>query len=241
MKIPESVRLAGTLTVAGLLSGLVIVGVHQWTQPRIRANKAEALREAVFQVLPGTAHMERRLWTGDALAPAAGDPSAGGESVYAGFDEAGRFVGWAIPSEGAGFQDTIRLLYGYVPERGEIVGMRVLESRETPGLGDRIIKDQAFVAEFEGLAVEPRVESVKGGGDGPNQVDAITGATISSEAVVEIINGGNDTWLPRLPAAAPVPIEAAPHPIEAAPGPKERAEPVAAAGDRPPGAPEGYR
>jgi electron transport complex protein RnfG len=102
--------------------------------------------------------MERRVWTGDELAPAAEDPVPGDESIYAGFDETGRFVGWAIPAEGAGFQDTIRLLYGYVPEREEIVGMRVLESRETPGLGDRILKDPAFVAEFEGLAVEPRIE-----------------------------------------------------------------------------------
>lgn len=227
MKIPESVRLAGTLTVAGLLSGLVIVGVHQWTEPTIRANKARALREAVFQVLPGSERMERRVWTGEALAPAAEDPVPGEPSVYAGFDGTGRFVGWAIPAEGAGFQDTIRLLYGYVPEREEIVGMRVLESRETPGLGDRILKDPAFVAEFEGLAVEPRVESVKGGGDAPNQVDAITGATISSEAVVEIINGGNDAWLPRLPEAVPVPVETS--------------EPVASAERRPPGAPGGER
>ena len=210
MRIPESVRLAGTLTVAGLLSGLVIVTVHRWTEPMIRANKARALREAVFQVLPGSERMERRIWEGDGLEPAPGDPAPGEESIYAGFDDAGAFVGWAIPSEGPGFQDTIRLIYGYDPDQRQVVGMRVLESRETPGLGDRIIKDEAFVAEFEGLAVEPRAEAVKEGGEAPNEVDAITGATISSEAVVEIVNAGNDTWLPRLPDDEPEPASDTP-------------------------------
>lgn len=206
MKIPQSVALAGTLTLAGLLSGLVIVGVHRWTEPMIRENKARALREAVFEVLPGAGSMQRWEWSGGGLAPAAGDGAAGEgpeASVYAGFGEAGELVGWAIPAAGAGYQDTIRLLYGYDPERREIVGMRVLESRETPGLGDRIIKDRDFVAEFEGLAVEPPIEAVKEGGDAPNQVDSITGATISAEAVVEIINAGNDVWLDRLPEGAP--------------------------------------
>ena len=46
-----------------------------------------------------------------------------------------------------GYQDVIRiLLYGYSPEHQAIVGMRVLESRETPGLGDKIEKDPAFLA-----------------------------------------------------------------------------------------------
>jgi electron transport complex protein RnfG len=93
--------------------------------------------------------------------------------------------------------------------------MAVLESRETPGLGDRIYKDERFVAEFADLAVEPAVELVKGHGEAPHEVDAITGATISSRAVVGILNSGNATWLARLPAAAPTAPEI---PTPVAPG-----------------------
>ena len=81
--------------------------------------------------------------------------------------------------------------------------MQVLESRETPGLGDRIYKDEVFVAEFRDLAVEPSIEVIKGHGEAPHEVDAITGATISSKAVVSILNAANDEWLDRLPEEAP--------------------------------------
>ena len=218
VRLPETPRLILTLGVAGLLSGLTIVGVYRATLPVIRANDARFLRQAVFEVVPGSQTMQRLVWQGEGqdgegghLEPAAG--VLGDEpSVYAAYTEAGRFVGFAIPAEGAGFQDTIRLLYGFDPERERIVGMEVLESRETPGLGDRIYKDQEFVQQFRDLAVEPQVTLVKEEPTAPNQVDAITGATISSAAVVTIIGKGNDTWLGRLPEAGDAP------PLVEAPG-----------------------
>jgi hypothetical protein len=79
--------------------------------------------------------------------------------------------------------------------------MEVLESRETPGLGDRIYKDEKFVAEFHDLMVEPAIRLIKGHGTEANEVDAITGATISSAAIVRILNTANQVWRPRLPKA----------------------------------------
>jgi electron transport complex protein RnfG len=77
--------------------------------------------------------------------------------------------------------------------------MEVLESRETPGLGDKIIKDETFVANFRDLAVTPELVAVKKRRTRDNEVDAISGATISSNAVVRIINQSNARWLVRLP------------------------------------------
>jgi electron transport complex protein RnfG len=204
--LPEGARVALTLTLAALVSGLAIAGAYRATLPAIRANQAAALERAVFEVLPGAERMERLEWRDGALAAAedgAGGGAAGaGPAVYAGYGAGGERVGYAVPGEGAGFQDTIRLLFGYRPERRRIVGLAILESRETPGLGDRIYKDPEFVAEFADLAVEPRVELVKGGGEGPHQVDAITGATISSRAVVDIVNAAGAEWWERLAAGA---------------------------------------
>jgi len=192
---PKSWRLIMTLAVAGLISGLAIVGIYTATLPRITANKAERLQKAVFEVLPGAERLQRLVWDGSALSPAAeGDPA-----VYGGYDTGGAFIGYAIPSEGAGFQDNIKLIYGFIPTEQKIVGMEILESRETPGLGDKIFKDQEFVSQFRDLAIDPEVVLVKGGREGKNEVDAITGATISSRAVVKIINGANGDWLSRFP------------------------------------------
>ncbi|MBK1723974.1 FMN-binding protein [Thiocystis violacea] len=197
---PTSLRLILTLSLAGLLSGIIIVSVYEATLPTITAYQARMLREAVFQVLPRVTQSQRLVWRDGTLI--AKDAEEKGEAaVFGGYDAGGNLVGYAIPSAGPGFQDTITLLYGYLPGSRKIVGMEVLDSRETPGLGDKIYKDAAFVGEFKDLAVDPEVRAVKRGtGSAANEVDAITGATISSKAVVRIINEGNARWLPRLDA-----------------------------------------
>ena len=79
--------------------------------------------------------------------------------------------------------------------------MEILDSRETPGLGDKIYKDAVFVANFSNLVADPEIVTVKKGTrSAPNEVDAITGATISSKAVVRIINEGQARWRDKLPA-----------------------------------------
>jgi electron transport complex protein RnfG len=197
---PSSLRLVMTLALAGLVSGVAIIGIYEATLPTITANKARELREAVFKVLPGVSRMQALVYR-DGRIMAVPEPDKGEPVVYGGYDEQGDFVGYAMPGAGPGFQDTIALLYGYLPREKQIVGMEILESRETPGLGDKIYKDAAFVAEFSALAVEPAVVAVKKGtGTQPNQVDAITGATISSKAVVRIINETHAAWAEQLPA-----------------------------------------
>lgn len=200
MSQPSSARLVATLAVAGLCSGVVIVGAHRVTLPRIEAHQAAALERAVLEVLPGAVRFEPLLWDGTQLV-AAPAGSSGGETIFIGRAGDGRPIGFAIPAAGAGFQDTIRVLFGVTEGAQRAVGMVILESRETPGLGDRIYKDPKFVAEFRDLALEPAVELVKGHGEAPNQVDGITGATISSGAVVRILNATAATWRPRLMAA----------------------------------------
>ena len=201
----EAPRLVFTLAFAGLVSGLAIVGSYRLTLPTIRANQAAALERAVFEVLPGAERLQRLEWQGGALVAAEAEAADPDPAVYAGHTADGALVGYAIPAAGAGYQDTIRLIYGYDPVGRRIVGMVVLESRETPGLGDKIYKDEAFVAQFRELAVDPEVVLVKEEATADNQVDAITGATVSSRAVVGIIQQANAAWLARLGPDAPAP------------------------------------
>ena len=84
----------------------------------------------------------------------------------------------------------------------------MLESKETPGLGDKIEKDENFLANFilldvtltedlQGLVNE--VIPVKSGEkENPWEVDGITGATISSRAIANIINESMQVWAPRI-------------------------------------------
>ena len=192
----SALRLVLTLSLAGLLSGFIIVAAYQTTLPMIEAYQAEQLRLAVFKVLPNVTRMQRMVYRDGKMVASEADNY---DAVYAGYDAKDQLIGYAIPAAGPGFQDTIKLLFGYLPTSRTIVGMEILDSRETPGLGDKIYKDADFVANFDKLAIDPEIVAVKKGKKAkPNEIDAITGATISSKAVVRIINGANKIWAPRL-------------------------------------------
>jgi Na+-translocating ferredoxin:NAD+ oxidoreductase RnfG subunit len=66
--------------------------------------------------------------------------------------------------------------------------MKVLDNKETPGLGDKIVKDSAFVGEFDGVSIPLRGVKAGRATGAEEEVDMITGATISSEAVIGIVN-----------------------------------------------------
>ena len=198
-KEPSSFTLIFSMVFAGLISGMTIITVYEGTLPTITANKARELREAVFKVLPGVDKMQKLRFADGKLSVDTGKKSDE-YTIYGGYDAAGKFIGYAVPNAGAGFQDTISLLYGYMPAERKIVGMEILDSRETPGLGDKIYKDKHFVANFDDLSVDPTIVVTKKGKSKPNEIDAITGATISSKAVVRIINKARERWEDRLPA-----------------------------------------
>ena len=196
---PSPFKLIFTLGLAGFLSGIAIIGIYETTLPTITAYKAKVLREAVFKVLPGVTQIKKFRYTEGNLQEAASKDRDDDNTIYGGYNEQNVLIGYAITAEGPGFQDTIRILYGYNMEKRLVVGMEVLESRETPGLGDKIYKDADFQENFSALQVEPSVVLVKKGAkSASNEVDAITGATISSKAIVRIINKGNEKWLERL-------------------------------------------
>ncbi len=199
---PGPMRLTLTLAIAGIIAGAALASVYEITRPIIEANNQRALRRAVLTVVPGSEKVQALAYRDGQLVAIERAADTTDPVVYGAFSDSGRFVGYAVDAEGPGFQDTIHLLFGYDPDTRTITGMQVLESRETPGLGDRIYKDPKFVAQFEALAVKPDVVLVKGGAKAGNEVDAITGATISSKAVVNIIKAGNAQWLDRLDTAA---------------------------------------
>jgi len=130
----------------------------------------------------------------------AGADTAGVARVFEGFDAAGKPIGFGISGTGPGFADNVGLIFGYDPRSGQVLGMKVLESKETPGLADKITFDTAFIAGF-GRAFAP-LRGVKTGratGD-RHEVDMISGATISSTAVIRIINRRIDELGPVLAA-----------------------------------------
>jgi Na+-translocating ferredoxin:NAD+ oxidoreductase subunit G len=195
-------KLVATLTVAGALAGLLIVVVFQWAQPRIQAHQAEVLRVAVTEVLKSPDRTERYFLYQGALtteAPPVSD-TLRVERVFLGFDAAGVPVGFAITGAEPGFMDLVHVIFGYDPVSRRVLGMKVLDNKETPGLGDAIEKDQRFVGGFDGK-LAPLVGVKPGAGrGGEGEVDMITGATISARTVISVINNRIEKLHPLLEA-----------------------------------------
>lgn len=199
-------RLVATLAVAGALAGLLIVMVNLHTKPIIDKYKAEQLRLAVYEVLPGIERYDTYYLVDGELSLTL--PSGAKESdfkrVYIGRDISGAAKGVAISRGESGFQDVIMVIFGYDPFNGLLSGMKILDSKETPGLGDKIFKDMDFVNQFFAGPATPLLGVKQGAGKGqPNEIDMITGATISSKAVIGIINHALEEWKPVLDQGIP--------------------------------------
>lgn len=206
--MPPSWPMYRALVGVGVVCGLLIVSVFVVTLPIIARNEAAALQAAVFEVLPGAVTRQSFVLTSDGVLRPAVEGDDPRQMVHAGYDSAGELAGLAIQGEGMGYQDVIRILYGYAPERQAIIGMQVLASKETPGLGDAIEKDPVFLKNFtaldvslaaDGTSLAHPVEAVKRGAKTAAwQVDGITGATISSVAIAKILREGSAYWVPLL-------------------------------------------
>jgi electron transport complex protein RnfG len=188
----SAVRLLATLGTAGAAAGLLLVFVFGWTLPRIEANRARYLDLAVREVLGGPDRYEPVYVLAGGLSrqPPPGTDVRTLERLYLGYGADSREIGFAIVAAEPGFQDVIQLIFGYDRRARRLLGMKVLESKETPGLGDKIEKDPVFVGQFAGAqAPLVGVKRREGQRSDPREVHMITGATISSRAVIRMING----------------------------------------------------
>ena len=99
----------------------------------------------------------------------------------------GDLAGWVLKAGGQGYADKIELLLGLDSDARTITGLFILEQKETPGLGNKITFPQ-WRGQFLGKKTDSRLEVIKGGSSGPQTIDTVTGATISSRAVTAIVN-----------------------------------------------------
>jgi electron transport complex protein RnfG len=195
-----------TLTLIATISGLLVVMVVEVTRPLIAENRRIAVEQAIFQVIPAAVQWQELRLSNEKLLSA--DEADSGILIYAGFNQKGELAGIATEAAAQGYANTIRLLYGYNPECECITGIKILKSAETPGLGDKIFKDLNFIANFKALAarlnaqqsaLENAIVTVKHGKKTePWQIDAISGATVSSRAVGKALNNSAQYLLPRL-------------------------------------------
>ncbi|MBZ0198958.1 MAG: FMN-binding protein [Ignavibacteriaceae bacterium] len=170
------VKMILTLSSIGVISGGLLSRVNNWASPLIAANLKAQTEEAIFNVQPAAKTYEL--------------VKASGVEVYKVFGDDKIPLGYSLVYSGNGFQGKIRLMVGLSPDLEKITALEILEQIETPGLGTKVTEDH-FRNQFKKLETSPMIILVKGVEPSkPNEIQAITGATISSKSVVAIVDDG---------------------------------------------------
>ncbi len=203
--VVSSRHMLATLGITALVSGMLVVATFEITRPRIEANQRQALEQAVLRVLPTAVTHRSFVVTADQLRPL-DSGGADGVIVHAGYDRDGKLVGIAAEATARGYQDVIRLLYAYSPGCECISAIHVLRNNDTPGIGDKIATDPAFLANFQTLAARLNPErstlahaiiTVRHGKKVEAwEIDAISGATVTSRAVGKALNDSAQVLVP---------------------------------------------
>ncbi|MDD5133859.1 MAG: FMN-binding protein [Phycisphaerae bacterium] len=172
------------LIVSSFIFGLLIAVTNTAWQPRIEQNKKDKLNN-LMNVLIADAEFE--LAVPDVQVDL-GRGKFAKSNVYKAIGPAGSCKGYCFGAEGAGFADKIELVIAVDAAFEKIEGYSVLSSNETPGFGDQIVND-FYRQQFIGAPLG-KLNLEKTGDDKKidDEIVAISGATVSSTAVVNIFN-----------------------------------------------------
>ena len=179
---------AALLALVATLCAAIVAVTYQLTADRITANQRQYLAESLKPALAGIEY-DNDLSNSVQAISAPGELPGRGEATlylatYSGTPAAWLFVVEALD----GYSGPIRLLIGIAPHGG-ITAVRVLEHRETPGLGDGIdIARSRWIEQFSGRSLtnpDPPGWNIRRDG---GEFDQFTGASVTPRAVVRAVS-----------------------------------------------------
>ncbi|MBD3376524.1 RnfABCDGE type electron transport complex subunit G [candidate division KSB1 bacterium] len=177
----EIIKLGVILALITAIAAAGLAAVYSVTKPRIEEQKQKALQAALTQALPQS--------PAEAIEPV---ETEGTVSYYIGYESPAKenISGYAFLARGPGYSSVIETMVG-VDTAGEIIGMKVLDQKETPGLGTKVEEirygenDPWFLRQF----MEKKAGQLAVDKDG-GEITSITGATISARALTNSVVKG---------------------------------------------------
>jgi electron transport complex protein RnfG len=174
----ELLRFGATLTIVALITSGSLAWVDKITKPRILLQQEKELNEGLYTTLPCSEN--------GVIEPINKD---GNTIYYKGYadKEKNKLIGYSFLALGKGYSSTIRTLVG-IDTAGTILCIKILFQQETPGLGTRCEEIRSgdttpwWQDQFTGkLSTSIAVDKDNG------EIESITGATITSRAIVQSI------------------------------------------------------
>lgn len=191
--------------VLALVSAVALALVQAYLGPLIETNKINETKQRVPELVLGVEQARKMAAENlqlDIATHSLAVEKNGRKKFYAVYearDKEGRTLGWVTKAAGQGYADLIELLLGLDARAQAISGLFVLDQKETPGLGNKI-EDASWRDQFIGKPLDQPLAVVKGHAAAVHEIDAVTGATISSNSVVDIANTVVQDLHPQLSA-----------------------------------------
>lgn len=183
----ENLKLGFILLVVTALAGLFLGAAHSITKEPIEKQALLEKNQAMQEILPSAETFEllnETLPEGTTI-----------KEVNKGV-KGNEVVGYAIKITPKGFGGLIEMMVG-ISADGKIGGIKILSHGETPGLGANSTNIR-FYGQYKDKSTESLLEVVKTGASKDNQIQAITGATITSRAVTSGVNEAIDFYTSNL-------------------------------------------
>jgi electron transport complex protein RnfG len=184
-KITHFIQQSWLLIVAAFFFGLLIAVTNAAWQPRIIQNEEYKLDN----LMAGLITKAQKFEIAEKQIQLKGEKGKVIKTdIYRALGADDKTLGFAFVASGPGFADKIKLVVAVNQKFENFFGFKVLASNETPGFGSKI-KEEFFGNQFENAPAKKLILT-KTGDDRQidDQIVAISGATVSSEAVVKIIN-----------------------------------------------------
>ena len=184
---PSVVKSGATLAMIAAICTALVAATYQLTAERIVANEIALLEKSLQPALSGRIYDGGVSESKVVLPHPHGLPGSEAAIIYRVFSEQEPVAALFVVSARDGFSGAIRLLVG-IDIDGVVTGVRVLEHRETPGLGDKIESTRSdWILQFDGHSLrQPDVAGWAIRSDG-GQFDQLTGASITPRAVIKAL------------------------------------------------------
>lgn len=185
--LKKALHLGGTLLAVTAVTGLILGLVESVTSKAILQAEIAAKNEAYKLIMPAGKTFEDYEAKPDDIVTA----------VVKASDESG-VVGWCVSVSSKGYGGQIGFVVG-ITKDGTVKAINILNHSETPGLGAKSTEPE-FSGQFVDKSSFP-LKVVKGGASNPDEISAISGATITSNAVISGVNAAVDYWSKNLKGA----------------------------------------
>ena len=185
--LKKALHLGGTLFAVTAVTGILLGLVENVTSKAILQAEIAAKNEAYRLVMPA----------GKTFEDYEAKPDDFVTGVVKATDETG-VVGWCVNVSSKGYGGMVGFVVG-ITKDGAVKAINILSHSETPGLGAKSTEPE-FYTQFNDKDKLP-LKVVKGSASNPDEIAAISGATITSNAVTDGVNGAVDYWSKNLKGA----------------------------------------